>query len=83
MKKALHILAVMVMTACSPFSIHVSTVGDDSASGKKNSPLATRQAALGKASEYSLAHQGRKIMQNTCTLPNMSKRSMIVDRLDR
>lgn len=27
--------------------------------------------------------EGRKIMQNTCTLPNMSKRSMIVDRLDR
>lgn len=57
----LSILAMLAMAACSPYSIYVGTGGDDFARGKKNSPLATLPAALEKASEYSLAHQGHEV----------------------
>lgn len=61
MKKTLSILAALALTACSPFSIYVSTCGDDSAAGRKHSPLSTLQAALEKASAYSLAHSGHEV----------------------
>ena len=61
MKKILPILAMFAMAACTPYSIYVSTGGDDSASGKRRAPLATLRAALDKASDYSLAHRGNAV----------------------
>lgn len=52
---------MLVMASCSPYSIYVSTGGDDSASGRESSPLATLPAALQKASGYSLSHPGREV----------------------
>lgn len=46
------IAILLALMACSPVQIHVSPTGNDSASGRKNNPLATAAAAVQKAAEY-------------------------------